>query len=224
MSVNNLGNNNHTYNVVIARYKENLDWINNMNKSNIIIYNKSEEIIENSISRPNIGRDPETFLYHIIENYDNLPDYLIFLQGDPFPHSTINKDNIQVMIDEVINRGNITVTPFFCNIHEEVWFFPGLNIPQYHNFLFSGDSIIQNIYFASGCQYIVSKENILYRPKAFYRYIYNMICTTNIIDETQAHFGNNIFDITHMSGWTLERFFFYIFNKKELSDEIKQII
>ena len=71
-----------SYNIIVPRYKENLDWVEQLDKSRVVIYNKSDEPLENAISRPNIGRDPETFLYHIIKNYDNLPEYLIFLQGE----------------------------------------------------------------------------------------------------------------------------------------------
>lgn len=82
--------------IVIARYRESIDWINKIPKNyKIFIYNKNNEPLtilncENNITiinLPNIGREGDTYLHHIITHYDNLPDRIIFTQGDPFPHS-----------------------------------------------------------------------------------------------------------------------------------------
>lgn len=78
-------------NLIIARYNENLYWIENIPKNlniNIIIYNKGEDNIHYpSIKLKNVGRESHTYLYHIIENYNNLADITIFSQGDPFTHN-----------------------------------------------------------------------------------------------------------------------------------------
>jgi hypothetical protein len=82
--------------IVIARYRESIDWINKIPKNfKIFIYNKNNEPLNifdineniNIINLPNIGREGDTYLHHIITHYDNLPDRIIFTQGDPFPHS-----------------------------------------------------------------------------------------------------------------------------------------
>lgn len=65
--------------LVIARYNEDVDWAKDYNN---IIYNKQSG--DNLL--PNVGREAHTYLYHIINNYDNLDDITIFLQGDPFFH------------------------------------------------------------------------------------------------------------------------------------------
>jgi hypothetical protein len=66
---------------IVARYNENIDWLNfAMDKS--VIYNKGDKLnIPNEILVPNVGRESETYLRYIIENYDNLPDICVFLQG-----------------------------------------------------------------------------------------------------------------------------------------------
>ena len=71
--------------LVVARYNENLDWINFINKDiNVYIYNKGEEVNNpNLASLPNIGREAHTYLTHIVNNYNNLDDILIFSQGNP---------------------------------------------------------------------------------------------------------------------------------------------
>jgi hypothetical protein len=77
--------------IVVARYKENLDWLKKIKKSKdikITVYNKGpDDISINAIQLPNIGRESHTYLYHIINNYDNLADQTIFCQGDSIYHS-----------------------------------------------------------------------------------------------------------------------------------------
>jgi hypothetical protein len=75
--------------LIIARYNENIDWLLPYNDISII-YNKSSEEIKNfkNIKNiENIGREGHTYLYHIINNYNNLTNYNIFLQGGPFDHN-----------------------------------------------------------------------------------------------------------------------------------------
>ena len=52
----------------------------------ITFYDKNENPFPGSIKLKNIGREGETFLYHIINNYYNLDDVTVFLQGNPFEH------------------------------------------------------------------------------------------------------------------------------------------
>ena len=47
--------NNITYNIIVARYNENLNWVNKLDKNNIIIYNKGGDYVENAISRENVS-------------------------------------------------------------------------------------------------------------------------------------------------------------------------
>jgi len=76
--------------VVVARYNEPLDWLNDdpFNKYNVIVYNKSNnenfyksDKIKEVINLPNVGREMHTYLYHIINNYDNLAETTVFLPG-----------------------------------------------------------------------------------------------------------------------------------------------
>lgn len=68
------------YEIIIARYNENVNWCNQY-KENIIIYNKGNDNIPNSISLNNVGRENHTYLYHIVNHYDCLADKTIFCQG-----------------------------------------------------------------------------------------------------------------------------------------------
>jgi hypothetical protein len=86
--------------LVIARYNESLEWLNttktnyfkNFNK--IICYNKGPTLSLESLqfavenpklidykTLPNVGRESHTYLTHIINNYNNLPDITVFVTG-----------------------------------------------------------------------------------------------------------------------------------------------
>jgi hypothetical protein len=79
--------------LVVARYKENLDWLNKYSDTrfqNVFIYNKSDSPVEDCKNQyancviknlPNVGVCDHTYLYHIIENYDRLADVTVFAPG-----------------------------------------------------------------------------------------------------------------------------------------------
>lgn len=70
--------------VVVARYKENLDWLADC-PHKAAVYDKSDEP-SGLIKLPNVGREPHTFVHHVAENYDRLPEVTWFVQGSPFDH------------------------------------------------------------------------------------------------------------------------------------------
>jgi Protein of unknown function (DUF3431) len=75
--------------LIVARYNENTQWA--LAYDDIAtIYNKGKPILypfQKIIELPNKGREGNTYLYHIVENYNCLPDKTVFSQGDPFPHN-----------------------------------------------------------------------------------------------------------------------------------------
>lgn len=73
--------------IVVARYNENPDkWLSINDKNvKVTIYNKGDAD-DRFINIPNVGREAETWLRHIVENYDNLSDVTFFAQGDCSPH------------------------------------------------------------------------------------------------------------------------------------------
>ena len=75
--------------IIVSRYNENLEWMNEypFNEFNYIVYNKgiddnfNKKYIKEIIKTDNVGRCDHTYLYHIINNYDNLAKINIFLPG-----------------------------------------------------------------------------------------------------------------------------------------------
>ncbi len=79
-----------SFEVVIARYNEDLSWIAELlPNEKITVYNKGKDNLNlpssyKIVKLPNIGRESHTYLYHIVNNYNQLADRVLFLQGDPF--------------------------------------------------------------------------------------------------------------------------------------------
>ncbi len=82
--------------VILARYNESLDWIHEIpDDFDIIIYNKGEKIdapdiinrAARIIDRPNVGRESETYLHHMMTQVGNDQDFTVYAQADPHAHS-----------------------------------------------------------------------------------------------------------------------------------------
>ena len=77
--------------MVCARYNENLEWLVPV-LSNCIIYNKGENDLHylppqaKVVRCENIGREGHTYVKHIIDNYENLSEIILFTQGNPVDH------------------------------------------------------------------------------------------------------------------------------------------
>jgi hypothetical protein len=105
--------------IVIARYNEDLEWLKEypFNEYPIIVYNKgpndnyyhAPNIIQHNKIK-NVGRCDHTYLYHIIENYNNLADVTVFLPGSVNMSIKILKAKYQVL--ECAKHNN---TVFFLN-------------------------------------------------------------------------------------------------------------
>lgn len=83
--------------LVVSVYEEDVAWIDSAlgtgRVERVFLYNKGDRKLSFGdprvvvINVPNIGREGETYLRHIIENWDSLPERMWFCQGDPFEHS-----------------------------------------------------------------------------------------------------------------------------------------
>ena len=71
--------------LIVSRFNENISWLNEIKGFKIIIYNKGKKLSNKNFNKiinlSNVGRESHTWLYHIVENYKNLDDVNIFLQG-----------------------------------------------------------------------------------------------------------------------------------------------
>ena len=87
-----------SYKIIVARYNENIEWLNDELK-NCIIYNKGDKLnIENEVMLENVGRESESYLHYIIANYDNLPDVIVFTQARLVDHIGSNDVNFLITL------------------------------------------------------------------------------------------------------------------------------
>ena len=163
--------------IVIARYNENVEWSKQF--SNVIIYNKGTSLKGdyNEILLKNVGREGHTYYKHIYDNYENLSDYTIFLQANPFPHSPniisdLNKyiNNTELNIDfEFLSKEILNSNLSGCPRHL------GLPLINTYEKLFNEKKEHMAFEFGAGAQFIVSKKKILQNPKKFYLKIIELL-------------------------------------------------
>ena len=175
--------------LVIAKYKEVVTWINKIKEHKITIYDKSDTPIINSIKLPNIGRETHTFLHHIVENYDNLDDVTVFLQGNPFEHiqvimgwqyfglpnapypPALTSEQLEKMCDKINNEIKHTsdLASFYQVVYNDPYYTNGGNVNKHLSEILSEN--INNLSYSvsPGGQYIVPKKYILSRTKEVWK-------------------------------------------------------
>jgi hypothetical protein len=157
--------------IVVSRYNEDINWIKFLNYK-YIIYNKGEDIELDNIKLPNIGRESHTYLYHIINNYNNLDEITVFLQGNPFDHSNdlfnsifnYNNENFYNLCNWIVDC-DLNGCPNHC----------GLEIVDFYQKIFNKDVDFDKLTFGAGAQFIVNKNSILKHPKSFYENILTLL-------------------------------------------------
>jgi hypothetical protein len=82
--------------MVIARYRENIAWIDSVSEEiDIFVINKGAPLDSAAfqrrdvhiVSRPNLGREADSYLSFMERGYHRFYERVIFTQGDPFCHS-----------------------------------------------------------------------------------------------------------------------------------------
>lgn len=204
-----------SYKIIVARYNENIEWLQS-EMTNCIIYNKGVKLnIENEIHLANVGRESETYLHYIITNYDKLPDIVVFTQARISDHK--GSDDVYYLID-IKNQALTHTTSQNFFIHNDVgdnidfdkrwnirkdgyylkhnykhnrpitffdWFRSNINI-HYPNPI----KVYRNSIFS------VKKENILKNPLHYYKRLITEV--NHHVNSTEGHF--------------FERSWYYIFN------------
>ncbi len=214
--------------MVVSRYNENLDWLKDL-PWNYVIYNKGEdnlpEWIKNIIKLPNIGREAHTYLTYIIDNYENLPDYSLFVQGNPFDHATeimkkindfVGGDDFYTLTDRIptchtsvenVDQNRYSLSHFVAIVAESA---KKIFLKDMHSFE-----------YAAGAEFILSKKAIHFHTKNTYQKIMDLVIEgTKTVSERclrRRHLKNckcmNLF-----SPWVMERLWKTLFENKTIYD------
>lgn len=162
--------------VIIARCNENVTWVHSLKGVPFLIYNKGPHIPEDIsnediIWKKNTGREGETWLYHIIENYYKLADLTFFVQGNPFYHypDIVEKINSVNSSSHIIRLGNLHISnengcPDHC----------GLPIKETYHEIFNRYKDKEWYEFAAGAQYAVPEALITNKPLWWWKRLYTL--------------------------------------------------
>lgn len=106
-------------NLVISRYNESLTWLETIDCNSfnaIYIYNKGDEafLFKNKniviIDLPNVGKCDHTYLYHIVNHYNDDVDVTIFVPGSCDMNCKLNR--MQQTLSKPFTTGT---SVFFCD-------------------------------------------------------------------------------------------------------------
>jgi ankyrin repeat protein/mannosyltransferase OCH1-like enzyme len=176
--------------VVAVRFSENLEFLKKeFSDEEIIIYNKGKDDLTDLpvnakvVNIDNVGYLGGTYLQHIIRNYNNLPDRILFLQGDVydveayFPlirHKGQLKSNCENIIAKCFNttlsdENNLLLSmDWEHHIRYSKFNKHPLNLIEFAR-LFSLDvAVNQTMQVSFGAQFAVDKDKILRRSLDYY--------------------------------------------------------
>jgi precorrin-6B methylase 2 len=119
--------------VIIAHYEEDLEWLKCLDpkKYNIFVYDKGPSSgYPNAKRLENLGREGHTYLTHIVDNYDNLSEIVVFLQGTIIDHLDENDPRceedrepadhrINMFVEMLINTARVSGRSANAGVHME---------------------------------------------------------------------------------------------------------
>jgi hypothetical protein len=175
------------YIIICARYKKDVSFLDNIKiKSNVI-----QKCIDNNScdndTCPNVGNEASSYLYYIINNWNTMPQNIIFIhdENESWHHRGKITENIYSWIAEYENTGSkyyefnsVSVDPAVLsnihpNDHKEFQSFYSDNLEKY-----LGKWKDLELKPRKCCaQFIVSRDQIKKNPLEMYKSIYNWILT-----------------------------------------------
>ena len=191
----------------ISHYDGDLSWVKYLNESKYIIYNKSNDKLGayfNSKTINNFGYNLYSYLLYICDNYEKLPDTIVFCKDNVFKRHIkeeifikLLRNNIFTSLEDinyfeynslinilVSDQGFIEINNSWYKNHFPRKYFSDFN--KFYNFIFNNNSNPQYIKFSPGANYIVPKENILLRSKNFYANLIRFLDHSQL--SCEAHF------------------------------------
>lgn len=115
-----------TYELVVARYKEDVSWLNTVSpKWKIVIYNKTNTEIK--LTHPNyrvyrlgnIGREAETYAFHMKKYHGSYADLTVFIQANPFDHAPEMKELLNLLVERPTFSAHERFIPMTIRYHDK---------------------------------------------------------------------------------------------------------
>jgi hypothetical protein len=111
--------------IIVSRFNEDLKWTleSPFNKFQYIVYNKGnndnyeQKYVKKHIKIENVGKCDHTYLFHIVSNYDNLANIIVFFPGSL---DMIYKKNKAILILNKITQHNYENAYFVGYYHQSI--------------------------------------------------------------------------------------------------------
>ena len=213
----------------ISHFNGDIEWVTQIDKNNYIVYNKSGEKLPKEINHVNIrnlGYNLYSYLKFIIDNYNDLPETIVFCKDNIFRRhiefdlfKNLLKRNTFTSIEENSNKNEFPIVlktsdSGFTEINSS-WYrnkYPRLffkDFNYFYQYIFENVEKPLFVRFAPGANYIVPKNNILLRSKNFYKNLLTFVSHSQY--SCESHF--------------LERSLFVIWNSNlESSYKMDEVI
>ena len=168
-------------NIILSHYNEDLSWIrdNNLKQYNFIVYsktNKSYNYIEH-----NKGQEAISYLKYIIDFYNKLPEYNIFL------HSHNMSYHQDYHMCDILKRFIIPPSHTYISLNRRDYY--NYDLKTFHtkeynflknNWAFSNIEVPEKLSSYCCAQFYVNKRHILNRSLDEYINMYNWLIETTI--------------------------------------------
>ncbi len=171
--------------LVVARWAEPVAWTRNVPRSvRATIHDKGGELDPRDFPRatilrlPNVGREAQTYLHHIVERFDAPAAVTVFCQGRPFDHAHDLHRVLRALaagrqtvpdfrwlgftIDTDDARGRRLFVPWSKNEDGRE-----LRLDEFHRLLL-GEPAPERVRFYPGAQFAVTADRVRSRPRAFW--------------------------------------------------------
>lgn len=212
--------------LVVARYNEDVDWIDQLNFDRIFVYNKGHSL--NNLKKnvifqqlKNWGHESDTYLTHILNHYNDLSDVTIFVQGHPFDHCPDIMHFLSLKsIHQIINDYVIMCRPSISNYFDEDLVALGhcweLNVlDDWDKYLWL-PSMMRVIEITSGKRFIPLGHKAVWGAqfaisrKAIQKYSYNQYKQIKAISDENYYLP-----------WGMEKYWLYLLGNTKSTFEVK---
>lgn len=134
------------------------------------------------------------YLNFLIDHYDNLEDYIVFLRADPLAHTPLTKEQFvdalknhtYRLLDKTYWAHNVKCNDTGAPHH------PGLQLKLWHERIL-GTKAPQVFEFCAGAQFMIAKPRILAKPKEFYKKILEFVNAKEFDSHTMERLWSYIF-------------------------------
>jgi hypothetical protein len=162
--------NGHHLDLIVARYKEDVAWIKAVPPGvRVLLYDKGGSGLGTPL--PNVGREAHTYLYAILEHWNDLAPTIAFVQGDPFFHTA----DLLLRLERILIDPPNAYAPMSWEIECDPEGRPH-HLEQKGELLrcreiwedLTGAACPEKLLFTTGAQFAVPRYIIKARPKAVY--------------------------------------------------------